>query len=558
MKKIIALFLCSVIVGSTPLSLRAQESEKITLDLQFYASPLQVVKGDRVRLDWESEDADYCEASGSWSGRRETSGSVKVVAKKKTESYELQCFDEEGNASETIVRQVTVVANKKKLKRKKLSLPTPAIEAQSTARNEEDTEIAWSSPKGTVACQATGPDDWEGLKVPNSSGVFSAEIGKEYALRCWNENGETGERAVHTFAKKPNKYSASDVGLSQDYLPMYPDDFTLADGKEVYFIDFIKKDERSSSTNQDDLYYWGKRIVIDPNTNLRIEDKDVLRQLDALAPKVPSDVITSSKLIKADGPISFTPVYESYKYANDDLERFTNSGEFNKNAEIPTLSPDEVYALAIEYTLEHLDLPKTQAYKDLYKPSTLAIWFNGTVAGVPMFYETTVYDWKDEKIRQIVIDPYTGQDMTAKGIFDDGVWDRTVLTVREPLNANLVKTPINPSPTPIITGEPVSNPPIQIPVVPPSEPTQKQKSEQHPTPIQGQPVSNPPTSPVLAPSEPTPTSPSSVSSQCPTNATYSPTLGTCVDNGPTQSKTETQQTCPEGQTYSSTFKQCFK
>lgn len=559
MKKVLAIFLCSIIAGSTPLSLRAQETatENETLDLQFYASPSQVVKGDRVRLDWESGDADYCEASGSWSGRREISGSVKVVAKKKTATYELECFDEEGNASEKIVRQITVVTNKKKLKRKKLPTPTAEISAQSHARAEEDVEMAWSSPKGTVACWATGPDDWEGLKAPHASGIFSVENGKEYSLTCWNQNGEVGQRVVHVFEKKPNKYTARDVGLNQDYLPMYPDDFTLADGREVYFIDFIKKDERSAAITEDDLYYWGKRIVIDPDTNLRIEDKDVLKQLNAFTGQVPPDAIPSSKLIKVDGPISYTAVYESYKDVNDDLERFTNSGEFNKNAEIPTLSPSEVYALAVEYTLEHLDLPKTQTYKDLYKPSTLAIWFNGTVAGVPMFYETTVYDWKDEKIRQIVLDPYTGEDVTSKEFFDNGVWDRTVLTVREPLNVNLVETPINPSPTPIIMGEPVGNPPILTPVLPPSEKISAPTPT--PKPIIGEPVGNPPAlTPVLPPSGSTPpTSTPSASSQCPTNATYSPILGTCVDNGPTQSTSEAQPHCPEGQTYSHTFHQCF-
>ncbi|MBI4273056.1 hypothetical protein HY621_04365 [Candidatus Uhrbacteria bacterium] len=551
MKKIIVIFLCGVIAAGTSLSLFAQEqeSEKETLDLQFYASPLQVVKGDRVRLDWESEDAEYCEASGSWSGRRETFGSVKVVAKKKIESYKLQCFDEEGNISETIVRQVTVFANKKKLKRKKLSLPTPKIDTQSNARNEEDVAIAWSSPKGTVACQATGPDDWEGLKMPNSSGVFSAEIGKEYSLICWNQNGVTGERAVHTFEKKPNKYSARDVGLSKDFLPMYPDDVTLADGREVYFIDFIRRDERSVSTDEDDLYYWGKRIVIDPDTNLQIEDEDVLTQLHASEGQVPPDVTPSSKLIKANGPISFISGYESYKYAHDDLSRFVNDDSYlgaagnSKSGEIPTLSPAEVYALAIDYTLEHLDLPKTQTYKDLYKPSILAIWFNGTVAGVPMFYETTVYDWKDEKIRQIVLDPYTGEDMTGKGIFDDGVWDRTILTAREPLKVAPVEKPIATPPI-SIKGEPVGNPPSLSPVVPP-------------TSIQGQPVSNPPTQTGVPP---TPQSTPSVSSQCPANTTYSPTFGICIENAPVQNQGATthQSTCPTGQSYSTIFGRCVE
>ncbi len=503
------------------------------LDLQFYVTPIQIVKGDSIRLEWESDGADYCTASGAWSGRKQGAGST-TMKPKKTGTYAIQCFDEDGTASKKITQSNAVVATKKQLKRKNLAKPTPVVTTPTHAGNDEDVVISWKTPVGTIACRAQGPQEWDGLKMPNGSETITADIGKEYALSCWNQNGETGAKSTWVFKQKPNKYTAPDVGLNSDYLPLYPDDAFLSDGTEVYFIDFIKKEERSPDTDDDDINYWGKRIVIDPKTNLRIEKADILKQLNAFPGQVPPDVDQSTKRISTVENLSYVPVYNMYENANDDLSRFTNDGEYSMNGEIPVLSPDAFGDLAIEYVLDYLKLPKTQVNKDLYHRSAIAIWFNGLVAGVPMYIALDVYNWRDEKIRTVVMDPSTGDDLTSRGSFDDGVyWDRAVLKKRDV--ATQTQPPLS------IKGEPVGNPPTQIPVTPPVE-TKKEEPKQE-------------VKQEVKKEEP---KKEETTTKCSTGFIWSPTLGQCYEDTSAKQNTETQPTCAAGYSYSITLKQCVR
>lgn len=518
-KKYIAFFLgVAFLVGTASISTAQEEPDDV--DLQFYASPIQVVKKEAIRLEWESEGAEYCTADGAWSGRKDTAGSA-ILKAKKTGVYTLQCFDEDGSASKKISQKVTVVASKKKLKRKKLQKPTPALTAPSYANDDEEVVIEWKAPQGTVACRASGPDDWAGLKAPSGSLSVSAEIGKEYALSCWNQNGEKGALRTIIFEKKPNAYSAAAVGLSSDYLPLYPDDFTLADDRTVYFIDFVRKEEYSADTDDDDVFFWGTRIVIDPDTNGRIEERTVLSQLNALPGQVPPDVDPATKRISVTGPLSFIPEHNSYKYAHDDLNRFVNDGEYSMKGQIPTLTLDATRALATQHVLVYLGLPKDDEYHlKSYRASMVAIWFNGLTAGVPMYYALDVFNSSDEKIRTIIIDPYTGEDYTSKGLFSDGVWwDRTVLKAREKISQE----------TPALEkgNQPIANPPTQNPVAPITESKKEEPKKEE------QKVST-----------------------CSAGFIWSPTLGQCYEDTSAKQDSAAQTTCPAGYSYSVTLKQC--
>lgn len=531
--KAIAFIISIALLGTVAQITAAQEEESVgEVGLEFYIAPLRVVKGEKVQLDWESEGAEYCTASGLWSGQQETSGSLALKTKK-TGNYQLQCFDDEGLATEKIVRNVTVVTSKKKLKRKKFQKPTPTLSAPATAGNEQEVSISWSTPQGTVACRASGPEDWEGLKAPDGKVSVSVEVGKEYSLSCWNNNGEKGAKVTHRFKQKPTRYTASDAKLSSVYLPLWPDDLPLADGTSVYVIDFVRKEENSFETIEDDVFYFGARIVIDPVTNIRITDSAVLRQLNALPSQVPLDVDPSTKRITVQDPIYYTADPDgsngSYKYAYDDLNRFINDGEYSNNGEIPTLTPDTLDALAVDATLEYLELPKDDLYRTFYTPSTSVIWFNGTVAGTPMYFIVDVYNKEGEKIHQVVLDPYTGADVTKKEIFEHNrIWDRTILEPRDSVTAPQKNL------EPVIKDQPVSNPPTQTPVVPSSEP------------VKVEPVKVEPKKEESAPS-----------TTCPLGSTYSTILAKCYEDGAAV-KQEEKPTCPAGQSYSTTLKQCFK
>jgi uncharacterized repeat protein (TIGR01451 family) len=48
------------------------------LSVDMYASPTSISRSDSSTLYWSSTDADYCTASGGWSGSRSTNGSLRV------------------------------------------------------------------------------------------------------------------------------------------------------------------------------------------------------------------------------------------------------------------------------------------------------------------------------------------------------------------------------------------------------------------------------------------------------------------------------------------------
>jgi len=486
-------------VGIASFGLAAEDDTSSGPDLQFYVAPFKAVKGEKIRLDWESDGAEYCTASGAWSGKKEPTGSVRVAVKK-TGVYELECFDDEGVATKKISRKVTVVASKKKLKRKKLKSPVPEITGHSHARTGEEITLAWSSSKGTVACWASGPQDWEGLKAPQGSDYYSAEPGKEYALVCWNENGEEGNKVTYVVEKKAMKYTARDVGLSSDYLPLYPDDYTLADGSETYYIDFVRPSGGG--------YYFGKRILINPYTHELDQDKARLKELDALSSQVPENVYPNTKQLIDTENVSYL---------------------VNESGELPEVSPDEAHALANDAVADYLTLPREE-YKDFFSISPIAIFFSlAGGAKTPMYFVLDGYmpDPEPSFVRRIVIDPYTGKDYSDQGLFDR---DQSPTTDDKSSERKITPPPQGP----------VSNPPEQMGVLPPEQPKKEElkkkeeaKTEEKKTDEQIAPTS------------------------CPAGYLYSPTLQKCYEDTSNQ-QNEAKQSCSVGYSYSVTLKMCVK
>lgn len=69
--------------------------------VEITADPMTITEGNSSTLEWDSEHADSCEASGGWSGSKNTDGS-QSVSPTDTTTYTITCEGDGGEASDSV------------------------------------------------------------------------------------------------------------------------------------------------------------------------------------------------------------------------------------------------------------------------------------------------------------------------------------------------------------------------------------------------------------------------------------------------------------------------
>jgi len=141
-------------------------------------------------LQWQASNAFACEAGGSWSGSRPTSGSETMPGfSSGSRTYSLTCFNSAGSTSQT----VTVTIG---------NLPAVTFTANGSYPNlplkpGASFTLAWSS-SGATTCVASG--SWSGGKPTSGSQLMPGfSIGsRTYTLTCSNSYGATTRSIVAT------------------------------------------------------------------------------------------------------------------------------------------------------------------------------------------------------------------------------------------------------------------------------------------------------------------------------------------------------------------------
>ncbi|HNP37823.1 MAG TPA: hypothetical protein PKK10_18425, partial [Woeseiaceae bacterium] len=143
------------------------------------ADATQVQSGDSVTLTWSTDDAQSCEASGGWSGNKQTAGQEQVGPLSQSTTFILSCTGPGGTGSATFA--VTVEG----------SLPAPAVTllaSPTTVQSGQAAELSWSSQNART-CTASG--GWNGsraLSGTESTGALTAT--SNYTLSCSGDGGE--------------------------------------------------------------------------------------------------------------------------------------------------------------------------------------------------------------------------------------------------------------------------------------------------------------------------------------------------------------------------------
>jgi outer membrane protein assembly factor BamB len=137
------------------------------------AVPTSIAVGQSTTLTWSSSGADFCVASGGWSGTLAASGSqVEMVTGAGANFYGLQCASATGDGSAQAVVQGLVA--------------TVSLSANpATTGVGQSATLTWSSTQAT-SCTAAG--EWSGTLASSGSQVVKpASVGTHsYMLTCGN------------------------------------------------------------------------------------------------------------------------------------------------------------------------------------------------------------------------------------------------------------------------------------------------------------------------------------------------------------------------------------
>ncbi|MEK7649161.1 MAG: Kazal-type serine protease inhibitor domain-containing protein [Patescibacteria group bacterium] len=175
--------------------------------------------GSPVVLTWTSTQADYCTASGGWSGKKEPSGSEAVIPKDDTTLYGIQCFNADGPGPGTMVDVIL-----------KSNAVAPVVSFQADKyllKKGESVRLSWNT--NAASCQSYADILQNGVFEGDQSNVWSANasvrktsgtqtmspsVTTKYTLNCFIKEKQTIRTLVAIVDGKTAPSSSGPIHLS--------------------------------------------------------------------------------------------------------------------------------------------------------------------------------------------------------------------------------------------------------------------------------------------------------------------------------------------------------
>ncbi len=151
--------------------------------LSLAAQPSSVGMNGTSTLTWTSTLATSCNATGSWSGTRPTSGTENVGPLTANATFTLTCQDSSGNS---VSRQATITVASA------TPAPTITLSANPTSvTSGGSTVLAWTASNAT-SCMASGA--WSGSKATTGSQTIgSLTVASTFTLSCTGSGGNASK-----------------------------------------------------------------------------------------------------------------------------------------------------------------------------------------------------------------------------------------------------------------------------------------------------------------------------------------------------------------------------
>lgn len=166
------------------------------LSVDIYADPTSISRGDSSVLRWSSNDADYCTASGGWSGSRSTDGSLRVYPNQTT-TYYVTCYNGGEQRSDGATVYVSDSNN--------YNLSVDLRANPQTVNRGSASLLSWTSSSADY-CTASG--GWSGSKSTSGSEYVYPISNTSYSLNCYRGNN-SGFDSETVYVNDNNNYTGN-------------------------------------------------------------------------------------------------------------------------------------------------------------------------------------------------------------------------------------------------------------------------------------------------------------------------------------------------------------
>lgn len=144
----------------------------------FTASSTSIKRGDSTLIKWSSTNADYCTASGGWSGNWQPTGAVSVSPTNST-SYTITCVNSVYKVSKNLYIYIRGVSSTDTDITSPIDIVITAI--PQTILKGQNTKLSWGATN-VSSCYASGA--WTGSKLPYDTQIVSPNTSSVYAITC--------------------------------------------------------------------------------------------------------------------------------------------------------------------------------------------------------------------------------------------------------------------------------------------------------------------------------------------------------------------------------------
>lgn len=163
------------------------DSTTVSLKANGYDSSVTIPYNNSADLSWTSYNANYCSASGDWSGTKSLSGSQTTGALTSSKTYTIACTGPAGSISDS----VTVNVSGQTYNSPSVNIRANGYDGYITIPYNDSVNLSWTSDNANY-CYASG--DWSGTKNLNSSqttGTLTSS--KTYTITCSGSGGSVSD-----------------------------------------------------------------------------------------------------------------------------------------------------------------------------------------------------------------------------------------------------------------------------------------------------------------------------------------------------------------------------
>jgi len=153
--------------------------------LQAEITPAIITVGEIAAISWSANNADSCQASGSWSGPKGLAGAERISPAPGSYSYQITCAGLGGSASTSVDLTVSAAS------------PEPTLIFTSSAERLTEGEtltLSWQAQNAGECLATGGSDGWPGPIADSGSNTYRLGVGSyDYQIKCQGGSGPVNQ-----------------------------------------------------------------------------------------------------------------------------------------------------------------------------------------------------------------------------------------------------------------------------------------------------------------------------------------------------------------------------